>query len=98
MNQKPTKSQNLAVQLMLTVYEEADACRRENNILRSILRKQGLSSPAIQNRVKRALKKPDLDETGAQVLKRVCEESLRHFQDFDVQEALAKFEMKGKPQ
>ena len=83
---------------MLTVFETAIACGRENNALRNILRKQGLSHGAIQSRVKRALKKPDLDETGSQALKRVSEESLRHFQDFDVQEALARVELKGKPQ
>jgi len=98
MSRKPSESENLAVQMMLTVFDSADDCRRENNALRSILRKQGLSASAIQSRVKRALKKPDLDETGAQALRRVCEESVRHFQDFDVQEALARLVLKGKPQ
>ena len=67
------------VQIMLNIFEVADLCRRENDALRSILRKQGLSDPAIRSRVRRILKKPDLDETGAQLLKRVSEESLQRF-------------------
>jgi hypothetical protein len=41
------------------------------------------------------LKKPDLDETGAQAVKRACEESLKRWQDLDAQEVLAKIDLKG---
>ena len=82
---------------MLAVFETADECRRENNALRSILRKQGLSDRAIQSRVKRLLKKPDLDESGAQAVKRATEESLKQWLDFDAQEVLAKIDLKDHP-
>ena len=81
----------------LKIFEMAEFCRRENNALRSILRKQGLSDSAIQNRVKRLLNKPELDETGAQALKRVSEESLKRCLDHDAQEVLAKIDLKGHP-
>ena len=97
MSRKPSESENLAVQMMLTVFDSADDCRRENNALKSILRKQGLSDKAIQSRMKRLLKKPELDETGAQALKRVCEESLKRYLDYDVQEVLAKIDLNGHP-
>jgi hypothetical protein len=83
------------IQITWAVFETADNCRRENNALRSILRKQGLSDRAIQSRIKRILKKPDLDETGAQAVKRACEESLKRWQDLDAQEVLAKIDLKG---
>jgi hypothetical protein len=82
---------------MLNIMEFADLCRRENDALRSILRKQGLSDAAIRNRVRRILKKPDLDETGAQLLKRVSEESLKRFLDDDAQAVLAKIDLKDHP-
>src|ERR1035441_8356001 len=87
----------LHIQIGLNIFEMADLCRRENNALRSILRKQGLSDAAIQSRVKRLLKKPELDETGAQALKRVSEESLKRFLDSDAEEVLAKIDLKGHP-
>jgi hypothetical protein len=87
----------LHIQIGLNVFEMADLCRRENNALRSILRKQGLSDVAIQSRVKRLLKKPELDESGAQALRRVSEESLKRFLDSDAQEVLAKIDLKGHP-
>lgn len=85
----------LHIEIMLNVFEMAGVCRRENNALRSILRKQGLSDAAIQSRVKRILKKPDQNETGAQALTRVCEESLKRFEAHDVQEVLARLDPIG---
>ena len=85
------------IRITLAVFEIADNCRRENNALRSILRKQGLSDRAIQSRVKRILKKPDQDETGAQAVKRACEESLKRWLDLDAQEGIAKIDLKGHP-
>ncbi len=87
----------LHIQIMLSIFDDADACRRENNALRSILRKQGLSDRAIQSRVRRILKKPELDETGAQAVKRACEESLKRWLDLDAQEVLAKIDLQGHP-
>jgi hypothetical protein len=87
----------LHIQIGLNIFEMADLCRRENNALRSILRKQGLSDSAIQSRVRRLLKKPELDETGAQALKRVSEESLKRCLDADAQAVLAKIDLKGHP-
>src|SRR5690242_8535493 len=98
MSRKLTDSENLAIKMMGAVFEAADACRRENNALRSILRKQGLSDPAIQSRVRRILKKGEDDELAAQLLKRVCEESLKHIQEFDLAEWLQKVELKGPHQ
>lgn len=83
--------------IMLAVFDTADLCRRENDALRSILRRQGLSERAIQSRVKRILKMPDLDETGAQAVKRATEESLKRWLDLDAQEVLAKIDLKGRP-
>lgn len=85
------------IQITSAVFEVADACRRENNALRSILRKQGLSDRAIQSRVKRILKKPDADETGAQAVRRACEESLKRWLDLDAQEGIAKIDLSGRP-
>jgi len=82
---------------MLSVFDSADACKRENDALRSILRKQGLSERAIQSRVKRILKKPDLDETGAQIVKRACAESLKRWLDLDAQEGIGKADLTGFP-
>ena len=85
------------IQIVLGIFETADNCRRENNALRSILRKQGLSDLAIQSRVKRILKKPDQDQTGAQAVQQACEESLKRYLEIDAQELLAKIELKGRP-
>jgi hypothetical protein len=85
------------IQIMLAIFETADNCRRENNALRSILRRQGLSDRAIQSRVRRILKRLDLDETGAQAVKRACEESLKRWLDLDAQEVLAKIDLKNHP-
>lgn len=87
----------LHIQIGLNIFEMADLCRRENIALRTILRKQGLSDPAIQNRVRRLLKKPDLDESGAQALKRVSEESLKRYLDADAQQVLARIDLEGHP-
>ncbi len=84
------------IQIMLAIFEDANACRRENNALRSILRKLGLSDRAIQSRVKRILEKPDHDETGAQAVKRACEESLKRWLDLDAQEGIAKIDLSGR--
>ncbi|WP_348268663.1 hypothetical protein P8936_05420 [Edaphobacter paludis] len=86
------------VQIAINIFEIADLCRRENNALRSILRKQGLSDAAIRSRVQRLLQKPEADETGAQLLKLVCEESLKRYQDIDLAGWLSKAEIKGRPQ
>lgn len=85
------------IQITLAVFETAGNCRRENNALRSILRKQGLSDRAIQSRVKRILKKPEQDETGAQSVKRACEETLKRWLDFDAQEGIAKIDLSDRP-
>jgi hypothetical protein len=95
MAKKRVRKFPLHIEIMLNVFEAADLCRRENDALRSISQKQGLSGRAIQSRLKRLLKKPGLDESGAQALKRVSEESLKRFQDFDVQEVLAKLGPRG---
>jgi hypothetical protein len=85
------------IQFTSAVFETADNCRRENNALRSILRKQGLSDRAIQSRVKRILKKPDQDQTGAQAVKQACEETLKRWMDLDAQEGIAKIDLSGRP-
>jgi glucose-6-phosphate-specific signal transduction histidine kinase len=84
------------IQIGLNIFEFAELCRQENNALRSILRKLGLSDRAIQSRVRRLLKKPELDETGAQALRRVSEESLKRCLDADAQAVLAKIDLKGR--
>ena len=86
------------VQIMFAIFDSAEICRHENNALRSILRKQGLSDPAIQKRIKRILEKSEQDETGAQLLKRVCEESMKRYLEADAQEVLAKIEPSGSVQ
>ncbi len=86
------------IQIMMGIFSVSDTYRRENNALRSILHKQGLSDTAIQSRVKRLLKKPEQDETGAQMLKRLCEETLKRSRDYDAQEVLAKIDPVGPVQ
>jgi len=83
------------VQMAVAIWFAADACRRENIALRSILRKQGLSDRVIQGRVKRILKKPDQDQTGAQLLRQACEETIKRFRDRDAQAVLATFDPIG---
>lgn len=97
---KRKKESNIPSHIKITmhIFEVADLCRRENNALRSILRKQGLSDAAIRSRVRRLLRKPETDETGAQLLKRVCEESLNRYQEIDLGDWLSKAEIAGKPQ
>jgi hypothetical protein len=85
------------IRMTLAIFEQADLCRRENNALRGILRKQGLSDRAINSRIKQILKKPDLDESGAQAVKRACEESVKRFLDLDAEEVLGKIDLKGHP-
>lgn len=99
MAQKSLDEFPLEIRIVLAICESAEAHRRrENNALRNILRKQGLSDSAIQRRVNKFLKKPEEDESAPQLLKRVCEESLKHFQDSDLAEWLAKIELKGPRQ
>jgi hypothetical protein len=86
------------IELGLGILRRAEICRRENIVLRSILRKQGLSDKAIQSRVRRALKMPDLDETGAQIVMRVYEETLKRYLEADAQEVLAKIDPIGPVQ
>ena len=98
MKEKRPKGEDVATRITMAIFETAIACRRENNALRTILRKQGLSDAMIQNRVRRILKKGEDDPTAAQLLKRVCEESLRQLQEFALGEWLEKVELKGKKQ
>ena len=72
------------IQITVNIFEMADLCRRENNALRSILRKQGLSDAAIQSRVRRLLQKPEADQSDARILRRVCEESLKRYEEIDL--------------
>jgi len=48
--------------------------------------------------VRRSLQKPEADESGAQLLRRVCEESLKRYEEIDLAKWLSKAEIKGKPQ
>jgi hypothetical protein len=73
------------IQMVLAIFESADACRRENIALRSILRKQGLSDRAVQGRVRRILNKPHQDQSGAQLIEQACEETIKRFRDHDAQ-------------
>lgn len=95
---KRTKEYPPHIQIMLKVFDAAESYRLENNALRSILRKQGLSDVAIQSRVKRLLKKPGEHEPAAQLLKRVCEESLKHFDETYLATFLSGVTIKGKVQ
>ena len=88
----------LHIRMGLGILDRAEICRHENIALRSILNKMGLSDSAIQSRVRRALKKPDLDETGAQVVMRVYEETLKRYLEADAQEVLAKIDPIGPVQ
>ena len=98
MTEKERPDFPLHIQMGLNVFERADACRRENIALRSILRKLGLSESAIQSRVRHALKQPDLDETGAQAVRRACEETLKRYLEADAQEVLVKIDLTGPVQ
>jgi hypothetical protein len=90
MAKRPVGEYEPHIQIAMEIFSAAESCRRENIALRSILHKQGLSHSAIQSRVKRILKKPDQDETGAQMMKQLCEETIKRFRDHDAQEVLAK--------
>jgi hypothetical protein len=90
MMKKPTTgSHEPHVKMAVAIWFAADVCRRENIALRSILHKQGLSDRAVQDRVKRILKNPEQDKTGAQLLQQVCEETIKRFRDHDAQAVLA---------
>jgi hypothetical protein len=80
------------------VFWVADVYRRENIALRSILRKQSLSDPAIQSRVRRLLKKTEQDETAAEMLQQLYEETIRRLRDLDAQELLATIDPIGSVQ
>ncbi len=43
------------LRVVLAIFRAAETCRRENNALRNILHKQGLSDAAIRGRVRRLL-------------------------------------------
>jgi len=88
----------LHIQMGLNILERAEICRRENIVLRSILHKMGLSHSEIRSTVRLALKMPDLDETGAQVVKRVYEETLKRYLEDDAQAVLAKIDPTGPVQ
>ncbi len=98
MAQKSFDEYPLEIRIVLAICESAEAHRRENNALRNILRKQGLSDATIQRRVNRFLKKAEENESAPQLLKRVCEESLKRFQDSDLADLLAKMQIKGPTQ
>jgi hypothetical protein len=92
-----TKGETAAIQVMMAVFDAAEAYRRENIALRSILLKRGLSDAAIQGRVRRFLKKGEHDETAARLLKRVCEESLSQLRGIDLEKWLEEVQIEGKP-
>lgn len=96
--QKQTRETNLSLRITMAFYDSAEAYRRENDALRSILRKQGLSDPAISARIRRLLKKSETDETAARLLKRVCEENLALLREHDLEKWLRDEQIKGKPQ
>ena len=95
MAKRTTGAYERHIQIALDIFSGADSCRRENIALRSILRKQGLSDRVIQSRVKRILKKPDQDQTGAQMLKQLSEEMIKRLRDLDAQGLLEKIDPIG---
>lgn len=98
MKSKLSKGEQSVVQIMGAFLDVTDAYRRENDALRNILRKLGLSDAAIRGRVNRFLRKTETDENAAQLLKRVCEESLEQLHGIDIEKWLQEVELKGKPQ
>lgn len=93
-----TEAEKATLGITMAVFDAVEAYRRENIALRNILHKQGLSDRAISGRVRRFLKKGEPDETAAQLLKRVCEESLAQLRGIDVKKWLEETHLGGNPQ
>lgn len=86
------------IRMTMAVFDSADALSRENEALRELLRRQGLSDGVIQRRVNAYLKASRERESGHQLLKKACEEILKRLPDFDVEEALANMPIRGPKQ
>jgi hypothetical protein len=87
-----------AKRLLVAVFDQADLCQRENDALRTLLHRQGLSDATIRRRVARILDQRKDSENALQRLKRVCEEALARLPDYDIEAALAELPIRGKPQ
>jgi hypothetical protein len=98
MKQELHDNRTQIIRMIMSFYDFAEAYRRENTALRSILHKQGLSDAVIQGRVRRLLKNSETDETAAQLLKRGCEEILAQLREIDLKRLLEETDIGGNPQ
>jgi hypothetical protein len=86
------------VKLTMAIFESAHVAKQENEALRELLRRQGLSDAKIQRRVAAYLKESRERETSDQLMKKACEEILERLPAIDLEEALEAYQIKGKPQ
>jgi sulfur transfer protein SufE len=86
------------VKLTMAIFESAQIARQENDALRELLRRQGLSDAKIQRGVAAYLKKSRDRDTADQLMRKACEEILARLPEIDLEEALEGMKIRGKPQ
>jgi hypothetical protein len=84
------------VRLTTALLDVTIALERENEVLRELLRRQGLSDATIRRKVAAYLKENRDRETARQLLKTVCEEILKRLPALDAEEKLAALPIKGR--
>ena len=77
--------------------DQNEICQRENNALRMLLHKQGLSDADIDRMVAQNLDQTKSFENALQLLTQVCEQMLEHLHGCDVEAALLASATGSKP-
>lgn len=90
-------TKNAGISLMMAVFDQIEVCERENDALRTLLHRKGLSDATIRRKVAAILKEKRDFETALHQLKRVTEEALKRLPGYDLEAALAAMPLTGKP-
>jgi hypothetical protein len=88
----------MIVKVMMTFFDVSRVAKMENDALREILRRQGLSNATIQRRVNAYLKEKRKQDHLHQLLLKASEEILSRLSEIDLEDALAAMKIEGKPQ
>ena len=80
----------MAHKVVAEVFVTAHVYKRENEILRGMLRERGLSNATIQRMLKSRMKDREAEDSALLLMTQVCQEALKRFPLIDLEAELAK--------
>lgn len=86
------------LQLVLAIFEKAEDVRRENLVLRRILRLKGLSEGEIRKKAGLSETVSPEEDSYAGQLRQVADTLLKHLSEEDLRQMLEEMPIKGPPQ